>query len=130
MPGYIKRTNGVLRFRFVKTGFDPNGTVAPNNVIFDSNHLAYLQVYASGTFAIPSASSFAWRATFPALPYVPHAFANFRWSSSNICHTTALDSGATGKHTIQVKEDAIGADGSGFAETVYVDYVIFRKQAL
>lgn len=129
MPGYIKRVGGNVRFRFVKPGHDPNGTVAPNNVIFDSNANEYLAVHAAGSFLMPASTAFTWKASFPSLGYIPLALAVWRWTdTAGGITNTFVDQGGGGGD-IQVSQTQIGADSTGTTIGLYVDFVIFRRPA-
>lgn len=131
MPGYIKRVGGNVRFRFVKTGYDPNGTVAPNNVVFDSNANEYLAVHAAGSFLMPAGTDFGWKASFPSLGYIPLALASWRVLSTPVAITnTAIDGDGAGSWgSVQVTPTQIGANSKWQTLDSYVDFVIFRRPA-
>jgi len=129
--GFIKRVSNSFRMRIVKSGSDANDFSLPQNrIVFDSDAASYLQVYASGTILVSSAGTAAFKiASWPSLGYIPFAWACWKKDNQYIAPVTNTSlSYTTGEVTVAA--DGLWADTRGFNYPVYLDYCVWRLQAI
>ncbi|MDQ0454663.1 hypothetical protein [Rhizobium paknamense] len=128
--GFIKPVNGSFRMRIVKAGYDANNFSIPQNaVVFDSDALSYLQVFLSGSLLISSAQGAAKLVTWPSLGFIPIAWAAHKKDGAYIAPIT------TNRTDYNIGEVLVEADGltvetRSLNYPVYLDYVVWRSQAL